>query len=100
MTAATSVEISTLLNAFQEYTKEQDWSNDKVTKLGLVLAATSIIAVIEYIESWFGDANHLEKGIILGFFILCVVVVYRVFKNKGSSSKETEKRKEKSEDEQ
>lgn len=104
MTAETSVEIRNLIEAFQEYTEEQDRSNDKVTILSLVLAATSIFAAAEYIESWCSELNHLIKGIILGgcvvLGVLGVVVTCCVLKIKKKRRSSKKNRKEKSEDEQ
>lgn len=95
-TSKSSIEISELFKAFRGYTEEQDRQNDKISKLGLALAGISLIAVIEYIESWFSVVNYWVKGIICGVLVVPGAVVACCFlknKNKGSSSKKTEKKR-------
>ncbi len=76
-TSDANEEIKKLLETLQNYTKEQDRSNDIISWLSLLLAISSVFSVAEYITGVFLIESLLGKVITLAA-IICVFAVVAV----------------------
>jgi ABC-type transport system involved in cytochrome bd biosynthesis fused ATPase/permease subunit len=76
-TSDANEEIKKLLETLQNYTREQDRSNDIISWLSLLLAISSVFSVAEYITGVFLIESLLGKVITLAA-IICVFAVVAV----------------------